>query len=93
MWQKVYNFCLDEYIPLKNLYKFSLIYKHNYAYLKPKKKVNLEKVSLESKLISRTKQTERISFPILSPIYIYIYILALVHVIDYTLIFKFLYRC
>ena len=65
MWQKVYNFCLDKYIPLKNLYKFSLIYKHKCAHLKPKKKVNLEKVSLESKLILRKKQTEKISLPIL----------------------------
>ena len=34
MWQKVYNFCSDGYMSLKNLYKFSLIYKHNDAYLK-----------------------------------------------------------
>ena len=37
MWEKVYNFCSDGYISLKNLYKFSLIYKHKYAYLKAKK--------------------------------------------------------
>ena len=47
MWQKVYNFGSDGYIPLKNLYKISLIYKHKYAYLKPKNKKN--------KLISRKK--------------------------------------
>ena len=27
----------DRYISLKDLYKFSLIYKHKYAYLKSKK--------------------------------------------------------
>ena len=37
MWQKVYNFSSDGYISLKNLYKFSLIYKHKYVYLKRKK--------------------------------------------------------
>ena len=37
MWQKVYNFCLDGYIPFKNFKKLCLIYKHKYAYLKPKK--------------------------------------------------------
>ena len=36
MWQKVHNFCSDGYISLKNLCKFSLIYKHKYACLKPK---------------------------------------------------------
>ena len=33
----VYNFCSDGYISFKSLYKFSLIYKYKYAYLKPKK--------------------------------------------------------
>ena len=37
MWQKVYNFSSDGCISLKNLYKFSLIYWHKYAYFKPKK--------------------------------------------------------
>ena len=37
MWQKVYNFCSDGNISLKNLPKFRLIYKHKYAYLKHKK--------------------------------------------------------
>ena len=37
MWQNVYNFLSDGYISLKNLYNLSLIYKHKYAYLKPKK--------------------------------------------------------
>ena len=37
MWQKVYNFYSDGHISLKNQYKFSLIYKHKYAYLKRKK--------------------------------------------------------
>ena len=40
MWQKVYNFCSYGYITLKNLYEFSLIYKHKYASLKPKKSEN-----------------------------------------------------
>ena len=47
MRQKVYNFGSDGYISLKNLYKFSLIYKNKYAYLKPKNKKN--------KLISKKK--------------------------------------
>ena len=34
MWQKMYNFWS---ISLKNLYKFSIIYKHKHAYLKHKK--------------------------------------------------------
>ena len=39
MWQKVYvtKAYSDGYISLKDLYKFSLIYKHKYAYFKPKK--------------------------------------------------------
>ena len=37
MWQKAYNFCSDGYMSLQNLYKLGLIYKHYYAYLKPKK--------------------------------------------------------
>ena len=52
MWQKVYNFSSDGYISLKNLYKFSLIYKHKYVYLSAK--------NLKSKLISRKKETEKI---------------------------------
>ena len=37
MWQKVYNVYSDGHISLKNQYKFNLIYKHKYAYLKRKK--------------------------------------------------------
>ena len=37
MWQKVYIFSSDGYKSLKNLYKFSLIYKYKYVYLKRKK--------------------------------------------------------
>ena len=37
MWQKVYQFGSDGYISFKNLYEFSIIYKHKYAYLKPQK--------------------------------------------------------
>ena len=36
MWQKVYNFFPDGCMSLKNLYKFGLISKQKYAYLKPK---------------------------------------------------------
>ena len=39
MWQRVYvtKIYSDGYISLKDLYKFSGIYKHKYAYLKSKK--------------------------------------------------------
>ena len=37
MWQKVYSFYSDGCISLKNVYKFSLIYKYMYGYLKPPK--------------------------------------------------------
>ena len=58
MWQKVYNFCSDGFISLKILYKFSLIYKHKYAYLKPKK-------SEKETNFKEETYRKKISFPIL----------------------------
>ena len=57
MWQKVYNFCSDGYISSKNFCKVSHIYKHKYAYLKPK---NLKKKTNFKEEINR-----KISLPLL----------------------------
>ena len=62
MWQKVYSFCSDGYISLKNLYKFSLTYKHKYVYLKPKKsekQTNFKEEIYRTKIVSNNAVQSR----------------------------------
>ena len=58
MWQMLYNFGSHGYISFKNLYKFSFIYKHKYAYLK------LNKSEKQTNFKAETNR-KKISFPIL----------------------------
>ena len=61
MWQKVYNFCSDGYVSSKDLYKFSVIYKRKYAYLKVKKsekETNLKALTNRKKHLSQYTSAE-----------------------------------
>ena len=55
---KCLSLLLRWYLSLKNLYKFSLIYKHKYAYLNPKNLKNWTNFKAET-------NRKKISFPIL----------------------------
>ena len=62
MWKKLYNFGSHGYISFKNLYKFCLIYKHKYAYLKlnkSEKQTNFKAETNRKNIVSNTAVQSR----------------------------------